>query len=91
MKGYEDFNEELILRDYLAYDRTRLSLMRTFLSFGRTSLGLLASGIGLLIVRSTLMIRIIGWFMIIVAGIVFIFGVVICFHYKRRLDVLDND
>ena len=53
MKGYEDFNEELILRDYLAYDRTRLSLMRTFLSFGRTSLGLLASGIGLFIVRST--------------------------------------
>ena len=27
IKGYKDFDEEMILRDYLAYDRTRLAII----------------------------------------------------------------
>ena len=51
MKHYSEFTGEMILRDVLAYDRTRLALSRTFLAFVRTALGLLASGAGLVILQ----------------------------------------
>ena len=38
MKHYSEFTGEMILRDVLAYDRTRLALSRTFLAFVRTAL-----------------------------------------------------
>lgn len=47
--GYRFTNkEEIILRDYLAMERTRLANERTFMSYIRTSLFLLTGGITLL-------------------------------------------
>ena len=40
-------NEELILRDYLAIERTKLANVRTLFSYIRTSLYLLTAGIGI--------------------------------------------
>lgn len=43
---YEEFKrEEMILRDWLALDRTVLANKRTFLAYGRTSIALMALGI----------------------------------------------
>ena len=43
---YEEFKrEEMILRDWLALDRTVFANKRTFLAYGRTSLALIALGI----------------------------------------------
>jgi hypothetical protein len=43
---YEEFKrEEMILRDWLALDRTVLANKRTFLAYGRTSIALFALGI----------------------------------------------
>jgi inner membrane protein YidH len=43
---YEEFRrEEMILRDWLALDRTVLANKRTFLAYGRTSIALIALGI----------------------------------------------
>jgi putative membrane protein len=45
---YAGFSENLILRDHLAIDRTRLANERTLLSWLRTALMMLVSGITLL-------------------------------------------
>ena len=47
-------NEELILRDYLAIERTKLANVRTLFSYIRTSLYLLTAGIGIPFGRSCL-------------------------------------
>ena len=88
MKGYEDFDDELILRDYLAYDRTRLALARSFLSFGRTALGLMASGLGLMIIRNEPWCFAVGIAIIGVAVVILIFGGLYCIRFKKRLDEL---
>jgi len=48
LANYKIFSERMILRDYLALDRTILAIERTLLSYIRTCVGLLASGIGLI-------------------------------------------
>jgi len=45
-------NEELILRDYLAIERTKLANVRTLFSYIRTSLYLLTAGIGIFQIES---------------------------------------
>ncbi len=44
---YAELVEDMILRDYLAIDRTKLANERTLLAFIRTFIGLLASGLGM--------------------------------------------
>ncbi|WP_287883750.1 DUF202 domain-containing protein [Agathobacter sp.] len=89
MKGYEDFNkDEMILRDFLAYDRTRLALMRTVLSLARTALGLLASGGGLIILEDELGLVSLGYVLIVIAVAVMAFGVSYYLKFKKRLDAL---
>ena len=45
-------DEDLILRDYLAIERTRLANVRTLFAYIRTSLYLLTAGIGILQIDS---------------------------------------
>ena len=45
-------DKELILRDYLALERTRLANERTLFSYIRTSLYLLTAGIGIFQIES---------------------------------------
>jgi putative membrane protein len=46
MNNYSVFGELLILRDYLALDRTGLANERTLLSYFRLSPGLVSAGVG---------------------------------------------
>ena len=88
MKNYMELKDEMILRDYLAYDRTQLALTRTFLSIVRTALGILASGAGLVILQENTTLIILGYVLIAAAAFVFAFGVVYCRQFKKRLDEL---
>ncbi len=92
---FEDFTkfkkEDLILRDYLAYDRTKLALTRTILGIIRTALGLYASGIGLLILQESRTLIGLGYIVTIVATIVMIAGTAYWWRYKKHLDSLKED
>lgn len=87
---YKDHEDEMILRDYLAYDRTKFALLRTFLSIERTALGLLASGAGLVILQTSAMLVSIGYVLIVVAFAVFVAGGVYSAKAKKRLDGLKD-
>lgn len=67
--------EELLLRDYLASERTMMSIDRTFLSYVRTSLTFFIAGMSLLKFFDTLFIHIVGWLFIPVGILTFILGV----------------
>ena len=85
---YEEFEGEMILRDHLAYDRTRFALVRTFLSICRTALGLLASGAGLVILQSSRALIVLGYVLVLAAVVVLAAGCTYCAPEKRRLDGL---
>lgn len=87
---YKDHEGDMILRDYLAYDRTKFALLRTFLAIERTALGLLASGAGLIILQTSTTLVTIGYVLVIVAVAVFISGGVYALRAKKRLDGLHD-
>ena len=89
MKDYKELENDMILRDYLAYDRTKMALIRTFLSIARTALGLLASGVGLVILQGNPGVQAIGYFIVAVSLVVFIIGSVYCYKVKKKLDELE--
>lgn len=86
-KGHEG---DMILRDYLAYERTKFALLRTFLSIERTALGLLASGAGLIILQTSAALVSLGYMLVFVALAVFVAGGVYALRAKRRLDGLKD-
>lgn len=85
---YEKFEGEMILRDHLAYDRTRFALVRTFLSICRTALGLFASGAALIILQTSATLVSIGYMLVGAAVVVMVTGCTYCAREKRRLDGL---
>ena len=54
-------DEELILRDHLAADRTVLANERTLLAYLRTALGGFVAGVSFIQFFSTLAIHVLGW------------------------------
>lgn len=83
--------DELILRDYLAYDRTKLALTRTVLSILRTVLGLYASGMGLIILQKSKVLIALGYAVTVSATVVLIVGIAYWWRYKVHLDSLKNE
>jgi putative membrane protein len=60
--AYHRFDdEELILRDYLATDRTVLANERTLLAYLRTALGGFVAGVSFIQFFSTVVIHVLGW------------------------------
>lgn len=87
---YKDYEDEMILRDHLAYDRTRFALLRTFLSIARTALGLFASGFGLIIVKESQALINLGYVLCVFAVSVLVVGGVYSLRAKIRLDGLKD-
>ena len=85
---YSGYEGDMILRDHLAYDRTKFALLRTFLAIARTALGLLASGAGLIILQKSITLIAIGYVLLggrrIIKKTSLIYGI----RAKRRLDGL---
>jgi putative membrane protein len=68
--------EELILRDHLALDRTRLANERTLLAYLRTSLMLLVAGataVKLIDVNRSILLT--GWICLVVGSIIGVVGI----------------
>ena len=85
---YQDHADDMILRDHLAYDRTKFALVRTFLSICRTALGLFASGEGLVILQTSPELVFVGYLLIAVAAVMLVLGSAYSYRAKRRLDGL---
>ena len=76
-------NEELILRDYLAIERTKLANVRTLFSYIRTSLYLLTAGIGIFQIES--ISRLDGLACVATGVILFILGFIRYFQMGKQL------
>lgn len=68
--------EKLILRDYLAADRTILANERTFLAYIRTALTLFAAGVTFIHFFHSPLMDIIGWAFIPLGVMTFLIGLV---------------
>lgn len=84
----DDFenNREIILRDHLALERTRLANERTLFSYLRTSLYLLTAGIGILEIRSAWHLRWLGWICLALSVVIVFLGVYRFVVMKRHID-----
>ena len=88
---YSQYKDEMILRDYLAYDRTRMALVRTVLSIVRTALGLFATGIGLVIAHSSNIQLYLGYVLLIVSTGVLIYGIWYGMDMKTKLSQIKQE
>ena len=65
---YGEFrSDSLILRDYLAADRTVLANERTLLSYVRTALAFAAAGAALIHFFDSVVVEVVGWVLIALA------------------------
>ncbi len=86
---YIQFNrEDLILRDYLAADRTVLANERTFMSYIRTAIALAAAGGSLIHFLDSLVATIGGIILITLAAVTIGWGSQRFFHYRNHLKYL---
>jgi putative membrane protein len=76
---------ELIVRDYLAIERTRLANERTFLSYFRTFVVMLSSGIAVLHVDFLSDIKNLGIILIVVSPMILGIGIARLFYVKRQI------
>ena len=85
-KIYDFSKEDMILRDFLALDRTILANERTFLAWFRTSLSLIAGGIAVLKIADDI-IFLLGGLLLISMGLpIGIVGFIRYHRMNKRLD-----
>lgn len=77
--------EELILRDYLAAQRTVLANERTLLAYTRTALTLLIGGVTFIEFFGQVAAHALGWVFLPAAGLTVVVGVL---KYRRMKDSL---
>lgn len=79
--------EDIILRDYLALERTKLANERTLLSYIRSSLYLLIGGVTLLQIQGLESIHYIGYIALVLTVIILLIGIYRYLKVRRRLDL----
>ena len=82
---YKEFCEDMILRDYLALDRTILANKRTLLAYARTAIGLIVGGIGMIKLVAGEMTNIMGYVFIVATVPIMIIGVIEYTKMKKTL------
>ena len=80
-----ELENELIIRDYLARQRTTLANQRTLLSYIRTTLYFLVSGIALFEVKKLDHVRNLGYLAFGLSFAFLIFGLINFYRIKSRL------
>ena len=78
--------EELILRDTLAIDRTRLANQRTLLSFIRTGLYLIVTALGIFQFSKTGNYDWTAWTLDVLGGITVIVGIVNYLYMHKKVE-----
>jgi putative membrane protein len=81
-----DNKEAIILRDYLALERTRLANERTLLSYIRTALYLILGGITILTIDSFEPIRWLGYISLGLSIFLIMFGTLRYFILRRKIN-----
>jgi putative membrane protein len=83
---YEFENKDkIILRDYLALERTRLANERTLFAYIRTSLYLILGGIAFLQLEGFDKIKWLGYTSLILSILFFIFGIFRYYQLNKKL------
>ena len=84
--------EGIILRDYLARDRTELALKRTLLAYIRTALGMFSTGMACVkLIDDAKAIATIGWVLVAVSPAFLIAGAINYLTTRRKLrSIPDN-
>lgn len=77
--------EDIILRDYLALERTKLANERTLLSYIRSSLYLLIGGIALIQLEGFESIHFLGYVSLVLTVLFLIIGIQRFYKLNRRL------
>jgi len=80
----------MILRDYLALDRTILANKRTLLAYVRTFVGLIAGGIGMVKVVTDGVVNAVGYVFIAAAFPIIIRGIIEYRRTKKELCEIEN-
>ena len=91
LKNYSTFRDEMIVRDYLALDRTILANERTLLAYLRTFIGTFSAGIAIVKLIDTPLMNVIGFIFIIVSPFFIIFGMIRYIQVSKKLKTLDED
>ena len=76
--------DELIVRDYLALDRTYLANTRTLLAYIRSGVALFASGLGMVELIDRYFIALLGYVFMFASPIFIAAGIVGYFKVRRR-------
>ena len=85
MNGFKNY-EKIILRDYLALERTRMANERTHFSYIRTSLYLLTVGFGIFEIKSIQHLIAVAWICIGVSVILLLIGFYRYYQLKKYLN-----
>lgn len=80
-----ELQEEIILRDYLALERTKLANERTLLSYIRSSLYLLIGGIAIIQLEGFESIKFVGYIALVLTIILIIIGIYRFYKLNRHL------
>lgn len=78
--------ETLIVRDFLARQRTKLANDRTLLSYIRTSLYFIVSGTALIKVNDLENVKELGYFSFLISLVLLVLGFINFFRLKRKLN-----
>lgn len=78
-------NEDMILRDHLALERTRMANERTFLAYFKTSVVMFGTGIALVKVDILADFYGLGHFFVFGAPILLLFGIFQTLRIRRRI------
>ena len=78
-------NPNLILRDLLAIDRTRLSNERTFLSYFRSFIVIFSSGVAIMKIDLLSEIQGLGYAFMIIGPVLFIIGIARFFYVRKHI------
>jgi putative membrane protein len=82
--------EQLILRDYLAIDRTVMANERTLLAYFRTALAVVIVAFSLIKFFRTEFFEIVGWALIPAGLAVLIFGIIRYRHMQRLIRAAES-
>ena len=81
---YDNEHEQMILRDYLAVDRTMMTNETSFMSYIRTALTLIAAGATMIKFFTEPTMQVLGWSFIIIGGWLAIHG----YNKFKKIDII---
>jgi len=90
LKNYKTFRNEMILRDYLALDRTILANERTLLAYLRTFIGTFSAGIAMVKLLDTLLTTVIGYIFVVVSPFFIVIGAIRYVQISKKLKTIDE-